>query len=100
MFFNIFSIRSPLWSKTRKDFLKVNPCCSACGTKKKLQVHHIIPVHVDSTKELDAMNLIVLCKSCHFIFGHLMDWLSWNESVLEDSRVYLLKVQNRPHKLN
>ena len=38
-------------------------CCSECGSKKKLTLHHIIPKSLKgkSTKE----NLIVLCRNCH-----------------------------------
>lgn len=98
MLFNILSIRSGSWSRVRSLFLKNNPQCCACGTKRKLQVHHIQPVHLCPEKELDTTNMITLCKSCHFIFGHLMDWSSWNINVVTDAKVYLNKVSQRPYK--
>lgn len=98
MIFNIFSNRSAYWYKLRKKFLIANNSCAACGTRRKLQVHHIEPVHICPEKELDILNLITLCKSCHFIFGHLMNWSSWNIDVLKDAEVYLNKVKNRPYK--
>lgn len=104
--FNIFSLfnpryvsRSSGWSKVRKEHLKKQPCCQSCGSCKKPEVHHIIPVHVDPSKELDLDNLITLCdKYCHFAVGHLMSFHSWNPNVIEDAEVYKDKVNNRPHK--
>jgi predicted restriction endonuclease len=91
--------RSKEWSRVRKDFLSKNSFCSACGSIQKLEVHHIEPFHVNPSKELDENNLITLCKNCHLVFGHLMDYKSWNINVIEDSKVYLDKVKNRPYKI-
>lgn len=91
------AIRSPKWANVRKQHLKDNPNCAACGKDKKLEVHHIKPVHTHPDLELDPLNLITLCADpCHIIFGHLMDWKSWNTEVVKDSSVYLNKVKNRP----
>ncbi len=91
--------RSPKWRKVRAEHIKNNPTCAACGRKDGLEVHHIVPYHIDPDKELDPDNLITLCgKYCHFIFGHLMDWKSWNENVVRDSTLYLLAKTQRPYK--
>lgn len=41
--------------------------CQGCGIKDEevLVVDHIIPVSVDSSKELELSNLITLCANCH-----------------------------------
>lgn len=92
-----FAERSPGWSKIRKQYLKNNPNCAACGRNKKLEVHHIVPVHLDPSRELDIENLITLCDDpCHFVFGHLMDYQSWNEEIISDCEKYLKKVRTRP----
>lgn len=96
---NILSIRSSKWKTVRSNHLYKQTHCQACGTHKNLQVHHIIPVSIDKTKELDYNNLITLCKTCHFVFGHFMDWNSWNTDVIKDSRVYYTKVINKPHNI-
>ena len=89
--------RSPSWRKVRAEHIKQNPTCAACGRKEGLEVHHIIPYHIDSTKELDPDNLITLCgKYCHFVFRHFMYWKSWNENVREDAAKYLQDKTNRP----
>lgn len=92
-----YAVRSPKWDVVRKKHLEKQPCCMACGSSKKPEVHHIVPVHVNPDKELDSDNLITLCdKYCHFIFGHLMNYKSWNEDVVEDSRRYKNKIINKP----
>jgi 5-methylcytosine-specific restriction endonuclease McrA len=103
--FNIFhkyirySTRSPKWSSVRKKHLETNPKCAACGRTTKLEVHHIEPVHWKPEKELDPENLITLCDNpCHLVFGHLMNYKSWNKDVVQDCSVYLNKVKNKPHK--
>ena len=99
MIFNILgNNRSPQWRQLRQQHLYKYPYCAACGRKNNLQVHHIEPVFKNPERELDPSNLITLCgKYCHFAIGHLMDYKSWNENVIEDSKVYLNKVQNKPH---
>lgn len=94
--FNIFSSRSSKWKKVREEFLKRNNSCRACGKKEDLEVHHIEPVHINPSKELDTTNLITLCSNHHLVFGHLMDYKSWNVDVVNDAEVYLNKVTNRP----
>lgn len=94
-----FAYRSPQWTSIRKQHLINNNYCAACGRSKKLEVHHIEPVHLNPEKELDITNLITLCDDpCHFIFGHLMDYKSWNKNVIDDCKVYLEKVKNKPYK--
>lgn len=102
MFFSKFlryAYRSPKWKTVRKEFLENNPSCAACGRISKLEVHHIEPVHVNPDRELDPSNLITLCDNpCHLVFGHLLNYKSWNESVVNDCSVYLNKVKNKPSK--
>ena len=91
--------RSPKWRKVRAEHIKNNPSCAACGRKDGLEVHHIVPYHINPDLELEPSNLITLCgKYCHFIFGHYMDWKSWNENVVRDSTLYYAGKIQRPHK--
>ena len=92
-----YAVRSPEWINVRKEHLRNHGTCAACGRDKKLEVHHIKPVHLFSELELDPSNLVTLCADpCHLIFGHLMNFKSYNKTVSEDSSVYLDKVKNRP----
>jgi 5-methylcytosine-specific restriction protein A len=91
--------RSPKWRKVRAEHIKNNPECAACGRKDGLEVHHIVPYHINPDLELEPSNLITLCgKYCHFIFGHYMDWKSWNENVVRDSTLYYACKIKRPYK--
>ena len=92
-----YAVRSAKWSSVRKEHLKNHPYCAACGRDKKLEVHHIIPVHVDPSAELDPLNLMTMCADpCHIVFGHLMNFKSWNKYALDDTKVYLNRVKNKP----
>jgi len=92
-----YATRSYKWTEVRKNHLKDNPTCIACGRDKKLEVHHKIPVHLNPELELDPANLVTLCADpCHLLFGHLMNFKSYNKLVIEDCSVYLSKVKNRP----
>lgn len=93
--------RSTLWPATRKAHLAKEPCCRACGSKERLNVHHVEPFHVRKDLELDDRNLVTLCEApghnCHLVFGHLLDWKSWNTAVLADADAYRDKVRRRPY---
>lgn len=92
-----FAERSPRWTNVRKTHLSVNDYCLACGRKNKLEVHHIKPVHIFPELELELSNLVTLCADpCHILFGHLMNFKSYNKDVIKDSTVYFNKVKNRP----
>jgi hypothetical protein len=91
-------VRSPHWPAVRESFLKVHPTCAACGGKIGLNVHHIKPYYLFPKLELVESNLITLCEQYghHLLFGHLMNWGSWNPLVVSDAAGWLKKVNNRP----
>ncbi len=69
-----YAVRHKSWPAVRQKHLDKQPCCAACGSCLKPEVHHIVPVHLDPDLELEPSNLITLCdKYCHFVFGHLMN---------------------------
>jgi len=86
--------RSGRWAAVRKAHLQKNGYCAACGKKTALEVHHVVPVHADASKELDADNLITLCRTtCHLLIGHLGDWHNFNRHVREDAALIQSRVQ-------
>lgn len=88
--------RASQWRKVRAEHLKKQPKCAACGRGKELQVHHVIPVSFDPTRELDPDNLITLCASpCHFMFGHCLSYHCYNKDVRIDAARFLTSVQKR-----
>jgi 5-methylcytosine-specific restriction protein A len=88
--------RSPHWPVTRDVFLRVNPACAVCGTKKKLEVHHVKPFHLFPHLELEQSNLIALCEPHHLLFGHLCHWGSYNAAVSDDAAAWRRKIRERP----
>lgn len=92
--------RSSQWGTKRAQHLRREPRCSACGASQFLAVHHIIPFHVDPSRELDDTNLITLCENagnCHLIFGHLKDWKAYNPHVRATAESMLQLIRNRPY---
>lgn len=83
--------RSPRWRALRRWHLTHYPTCAACGGTSKLEVHHIIPVHVDRSLELRQDNLITLCASgrrglnCHLFVGHYGDFRQFNPTAPIDA---------------
>lgn len=96
--------RSPTWGKFKRAYAKKVPkVCSVCGAVKgKIELHHIVPFHLDKSKEEDDSNVIWLCENlsyglnCHLAFGHLGNFKSWNENVMADARAWNKKIKNRP----
>lgn len=90
--------RSSKWQKVRAEVLDKHPFCAACGGVEKLEVHHIVPFHIDPSLELDPKNLIVLCESgrggvtCHLHYGHLGNYKRTNPTVTSDADIWLRKI--------
>ena len=87
--------RSGLWPRVRKNHLELNPKCAVCGTKKDLDVHHLVMFSVDKRLELSSENLITLCTPHHFLFGHLLNWRTSNPQCAEDSGIWRDKIRAR-----
>ena len=91
--------RSSKWPAVRAEWLKSHGECAVCGERDKLEVHHVVPFHVDPSRELDESNLITLCTgstNCHLMFGHLKNFRSWNPDVKKDATIWREKIRKRP----
>lgn len=81
--------RSSSWKRIRDEHLTSNPACAVCGRRENVVPHHVVPVHMDPSRELDPENLITLCQgpafNCHLFFGHLRDWSNFNPEVRTDA---------------
>lgn len=79
--------RSDKWPAVERAHLEKEGWCRNCGGTISLQVHHVMPFHLDPTKELDPSNLITLCEDvkdsveCHLHIGHLGSWKNFNPAV-------------------
>lgn len=93
--------RSPGWRKVRREHLKEFPDCIGCGGRKKLEVHHVVPVSVAPDLELARDNLRTLCESkryglnCHLVLGHNGDYSDMNPDVDMDAKRWFLKIRTR-----
>lgn len=56
-------LKSPEWLELRKKQLRNQKVCQACGTEKRLNVHHMTYRRLGNEK---LKNLKTLCKECHF----------------------------------
>lgn len=91
--------RSPHWQTFRNRYL-VGKSCACCGMSKSVEAHHIVPLTLAPELELDERNLIPLCScnhgcDCHLLVGHLGSFLSFNPFVVEDARLWLLRIRQR-----
>lgn len=82
--------RSGKWPAVRDAHLKEHPYCEACGRATDLNVHHIVPVHVQPALELEPMNLMTLCErktwNCHLWIGHNGNWRDYRRWPQEAAR--------------
>lgn len=85
--------RSPKWRGVAKKHLLEYPRCFLCGAITWLNVHHVIPYHVNPELELVTTNLVTLCETpglnCHFGCGHLGDWHNWWPAVKRARKPFL-----------
>lgn len=84
--------RSPLWDKVRDAHVLQNPVCAACGSNKRLQVHHIQPFHLNPELELDPNNFISLCMDiheCHLNLGHGDNFKCYNPDIKKHCFLFL-----------
>src|SRR3990167_1676355 len=92
------AIRSVQWSSFRKE--NIGKECRACGQKgtllKPLELHHSEPYNINPSRELDKTNIITLCRTCHFLIGHLKNFKTWNININEDAQTLRDKIKNRP----
>lgn len=54
----------------KRDNYKCSLCLTTNIVGNTLQIHHIIPVHIDLDKWNDLLNLITVCKKCHYTLVH------------------------------
>lgn len=85
--------RASGWQDVRLKVVKEHPYCSICNKTEGLHVHHKKPFHLWPELELSLDNLMVLCVNCHLMWGHLLDWKSYNEQIDKD----IIRIAQRPY---
>jgi len=68
------------WREIRKAALaRDGHRCQTCGTRKRLEVHHRVPVYKAPEMELVLSNTVTLCRHCHYYLGHRGEgWKSYD----------------------
>lgn len=94
-------LRSGEWPRVRREFLASHQECAACGGRNKLEAHHIKPFHLFPKLELEPKNLVALCEgntdvNCHLLFGHLLNFSSFNKTAARDAAAWAKKINGRP----
>jgi hypothetical protein len=83
--------RSGKWAAWLKAFLK-GKSCIACGQREALTGHHVVPYHIDPSRECDPTNVVPMCGDrCHLVHGHFNDYSLDNPTVREDCAAYNAK---------
>lgn len=91
-------LRHSRWPAVRAEHILRHPQCVICGDKDGLEVHHVVPVHVDSSKELVPANLRTVCRSCHSLVGHGAGrWQSWNPCFDDDAKYISAMIARRKY---
>jgi 5-methylcytosine-specific restriction endonuclease McrA len=74
------------WLDIQRKHKRHNPRCAICGTNANIEVHHIVSISEDISKEFEESNLISLCRkgrNCHLVFGHLGNFQKSNPNILQ-----------------
>jgi 5-methylcytosine-specific restriction endonuclease McrA len=92
-------LRSARWPAVRAAHLLRQPTCKACGGRKRLEVHHLYPVHFPGgdAVELEPANLLTLCRPCHLTVGHGGDWKAVNPTAALDADRWLTMIRGRTY---
>ena len=87
------------WEEFERNYWKKHPnerYCHICGETHNIELHHIIPRHIDPSKIFDEDNLIPLCRACHLRFGHLGNFEKYYDP---DIKEFAKKTLNRIKKI-
>jgi len=88
-------------TKAKRDYAIVHTECAICGSEKCIEVHHVIPVHININLATNYENFIALCDNnnngCHRWIGHFGDFKNkWNLNIRQyaiASRLFLSKME-------
>lgn len=66
--------RSKWQFKIREEMAKADPLCRRCRILDGVDIHHVVPVHVDPSRALDRGNVTLLCEPCHNAMHSEQGW--------------------------
>ena len=93
-------------TKAKKAHVKAYPECAMCGSRKNLEVHHIVPVQINPKLAAVRTNLITLCdgpngsnSACHRYFGHFGNFRSdYNVYIREQCYINRMCIERLANK--
>jgi hypothetical protein len=56
--------------------------CAWCQRTEHLNRHHLVPQHAAPWLADIPINLVILCRDCHFVLGHRCNWKKYNPDLL------------------
>lgn len=51
------------YSKEHDEYMRQHKCCELCGTYKRLELHHVVPIVCGGSDRIE--NWIAICTTCH-----------------------------------
>lgn len=88
-------------TKAKKAYATIRPECAICGNPSNIEIHHVIPVHIDISLACNFDNFVAACDTgnngCHRWLCHFGDFKNkWNLDIRQyaiASRLFLEKMQ-------
>jgi hypothetical protein len=73
-----------------------HPACEWCLRPGGIEVHHVLPVHVDPDRAADTNNMVALCERCHLVVGHAGNFAScWVPNLKEVVKLHEVRRESR-----
>lgn len=84
--------------KAKKAYKKTHNECAVCGCLKWLEVHHVLPIHVQPALADDPTNFITLCdpknNGCHRLLAHFGNFSKkWNIYIREYALISRMHIE-------
>ena len=84
-----YSTIADKWESFEHTYYKTHPKkCAACNERLHIDLHHIIPRHINPSLIFTESNLTPLCRCDHFRIGHHKNWDTYNPNVTTDSKTF------------
>jgi len=76
--------------KAMREYKKTHPACEISGSRKKVEPHHIFPVHLFPDKATGPF--ICLTRDLHLWMAHLGNFKKYNPDIEKDARIWYDKI--------
>jgi len=97
----ISQLKKDLWTNVSKAIRLMSPICDICKRNESEVVHHVIKKSKGNSIYFEMINLVALCKSCHYKVHNVWDHIDnriWIDRILGDEVYLELKKQSKQIK--